>query len=415
MCPAVRSGRVFRRGIITGNGGRHGHDSERAFGGNLSLTQIIWSDRDWADYSIAKDRQDARYQELIKVALDVGLEAATAYLDVLRSETYLKVHRQNLAFSHANLERARIRVKVGDADRSEVYRWESKISAEKADVVDAMARRRVAGFSLNRVLSRPLESDFRLEDTTLDDQLTLLANPRVEVYTGDSQRLAVLRDYLTRKGLAAAPLLLQLDAALKAQQREHTAATRSFWSPTIGLTGRVDHYFSRGGVGADMSAPGLPDDTDWGMGVFLSLPLLEGGGRFAETKRTTQEIYRLERSRQAAAERIEEQVRGAVFQSASSRLAIDLFRDSAEAARRNLELVADNYILGRAQLVDLIDSQTNALNAELAAEEAVYRHLQDLMDLKRAVGRFTFFADEESRAAWIDELEGFAAGQQPGR
>ena len=375
---------------------------------NLSLTQILWSEQTWAAYSIAKDRQDVRRQELMQVALDVGLEAATYYLDLLRAEVYLDLQRQNLAFRRTNLERARIRVEVGDANRSEVYRWESKIATEMADVIDAVAGRESARFALNRVLSRPLEETFLLQDATLDEQLTVLANPRVEVFTGDPLRLTILRNYLSIKGLTAAPELLQLDAAISAQQREYKSATRSFWSPEIGLTGRLDQYFSRGGAGSDMSATGI-DDTNWGMSVFMSLPLFEGGGRFAETKRTTQEVYRLQRRQISTAQRIDERVRGAVYQSASSRLAIGLYRDAATAARSNLELVSDNYTLGRASLVDLIDSQTNALNADLAAADAVYAYLLNLMDLERAVGKFTFFAREEARTAWINELEAFAA------
>jgi len=43
--------------------------------------------------------------------------------------------------------------------------------------------------------------------------------------------------------------------------------------------------------------------------------------------------------------------------------------------------VSDNYTLGRALLVDLIDAQINALNTDLAADE---------------------------RAVWVDELEAYA-------
>ncbi|RKZ15063.1 hypothetical protein DRQ50_08050, partial [bacterium] len=156
---------------------------------------------------------------------------------------------------------------------------------------------------------------------------------------------------------------------------------------------------------------GLPDDTDWSMSVFLSLPIFEGGGRFAETRRSTQETYRLEIARRAAAERIERDVRSAVFQATSSRLSINLSRQAAEAARLNLGLVTDNYTLGRALLVDLIDAQTNALNTELTAADAVYGHLLDLMRVERAVGRFTFFTEAEEQTAWLDELETFAAGR----
>ena len=385
--------------------------SEKTFGGHLGLTQIIWSDQAWADYSIAKDLQTAREEELSRVRLNVGLEAATAYLDVLRAETYLSLQRQNLAYTRSNLERAQVRVDVGDANRSELYRWQSKIAGEKTIVINAMSQLKATGFEMNRVLSRPLEDNLNLANATMEDQFSLLSDPRVNRFSDDPAGLLILRDFLTHKGLMSAPELLQYDASIKAQNRAHKAATRSFWQPTVGLTGSVDHAFSRSGTGSDMSAPGLPDDTNWNVSVFMSLPLFEGGGRFAESARTSQEILRLEHDRFAAGERIEQEVRSAVFQAASGHIAIELSRQASEAAGLNLEIVADNYSLGRALLVDLIDAQTNALTTDLAAADAVYLYLIDLMRVERAVGQFTFFAEAETRTVWLDELEAFAASR----
>ncbi len=381
--------------------------SERTLTGSATLTQLIWSDRAWAGYSIEKYLQEARVGELNRVRLDVGLEAATAYLDVLRAQTRLQLQRQNLTFSRANLERAEVRVAVGDANRSELYRWQSKIAGEQTAVMDAAVLQRLTSFELNRVLNRSLEYPLELVDNTIDDQYQSVVDPRVDRYIHDPMSLDILREFLVRKGLTGSPELQQFDAAILASERAHTAANRSFWSPDIGLTGAVDHVISRGGEGSVIDDPLVPDDTSWNVGVFLALPLLEGGARFAETRRTTQETYRLMRDREAAAARIEQNVRSATFEVAASRLAIDLAGKAVEASSRNLELVADNYTLGRMSLVDLLDAQTNALNAELDAVDAVNGYLLDLMRVERAVGQFMFFVAAEDREIWIEELQQF--------
>ncbi len=383
--------------------------AERTFSGGASLTQLIWSDRAWAGYSIEKHLQDARVGELNKVRLDVGLEGASAYVEVLRAQTRLEVHRQNLSFSRSNLERAKVRVAVGDANRSELYRWQSKISVEQTQVMDAAVARRLAYFELNRVLSRPLEERLELVDATVDDQFQIMVDPRIDRYIADPTSLDILRDFLVTMGLTNSPELQQFDASILASERAHTSANRSFWSPDVGLTGGIERVFSRGGEGSAMGDPLLPDDTSWNVGLFLSLPLFEGGARFAETRRTTQETYQIRRGREATVERIDQSVRNAAFQLAASRLAIDLARKAAYAAERNLDLVADNYTLGRVSLVDLLDAQTNALNTRLAAADAVNDYLLDLMRVERAVGRFMFFVSSEERESWIQELEAFAA------
>ena len=386
--------------------------SERTFSGNASLTQIIYSDRAWAGYSIEKHLQDARIGELNKVRLDVGLEAATAYIDVLRAQTRLQIQRQNLAFSRSNLGRAQVRVSVGEANRSELYRWESKIAAEQALVMDAAVTQRLASVELNRVLNRPLEAPLELVDTSLGDQFQTLIDPRIDSYTRDPRSLDILRGFLVQKGLVGSPELQQFDAAILAAERSHSAATRSFWIPDVGLQGSVGQVFSRGGEGSPATDPSASDETSWNVGVFLSLPLFEGGARIAETHRTTQETHRLTRARESAAQRVDRNVRDAVFLVASSRLTIDLARKAAEAARLNLELVADNYTFGLVSLVDLLDAQTNAFNTDLAAADAVNNYLTDLMRMERAVGQFTFFVPAEERGAWIEELEAYAGERQ---
>ena len=113
----------------------------------------------------------------------------------------------------------------------------------------------------------------------------------------------------------------------------------------------------------------------------------------------------------ATAQRIDQNVRNATTQVAASRLAVDLARKAAEAADRNLDLVADNYTLGRVDIVDLIDAQTNALTSHLAAVDAVNDYLLDLMRVERAVGRFMFFVAAEDRERWIEELEQYARAE----
>lgn len=386
--------------------------SERTFSGNASASQVLYSDRAWAGYTIEKHLLAAREGELEQVRLDVGLQAAQAYLRVLRAQTRLNIQRQNLGFSRTNLERAQIRVSVGDANRSELYRWQSKIAQEKTLVMNALVAQKLAIIDLNRVLARPLEDPLQLVDATLEAQYRSFVNPKLEQYTHDQNRLSALREFLVQKGLSLSPELQQLDASILAVEREHTLATRSFWIPEVGLAGGLEQVFSRGGAGSDMSNPALPDDTSWSVGVYVSLPLLEGGSRFAETRRTTQETFRLRRARESAAQYIEQNVRSSVFQTAASRLAIGLARQAAEAASANLDLVADNYTLGLVGLVELLDAQTNALNADLAAADAVNSFLLDLMRLERAVGQFTFFVPEAERGSWIAELEAFEQTRQ---
>ena len=72
-----------------------------------------------------------------RIALDVTLETASAYIDVLRAKTQERIARENLRLTHENLERARIRTQVGVASLAEVYRWEAQLAADRQTVIFA--------------------------------------------------------------------------------------------------------------------------------------------------------------------------------------------------------------------------------------------------------------------------------------
>ena len=66
----------------------------------------------------------------------------------------------------------------------------------------------------------------------------------------------------------ASPELRQLDALIRAQQREVAAAKRSFFIPEVFLQGGVDWF------GRSPETPGLPDlNSTWSVSIGASLPL----------------------------------------------------------------------------------------------------------------------------------------------
>ena len=73
--------------------------------------------------------------------------------------------------------------------------------------------------------------------------------------------------------------------------------------------------------------------------------------------------------------------------------------------------MSDAYGRGAVDLITLLDAQNALLSAELAAADAVYGFLLDLMELERSVGRFTYFASDADRAAWLDDLEAWFSRQ----
>jgi len=380
--------------------------AERETAASLTVEQLLYSDGAWANLEIQGDLQRARRQELRALELDIARDATVAYLNVLRAKTGERIQRDNLKTTRSNLDLARTRRAIGTAGPADVYRWESELATRRREVLEAEARRAQAQLALNRLLHRPLEEGFRAQDATVDDPSLLSSDPRMLDYVKNRERFGIFRDFLVSEGLRNSPELTRIDAAIAAQERTVTAARRAYWVPTVGLQGSGTETLDRSGAGAGGR---LGNDTDWQVGVSLSLPLFQGGARGALLAQAREELAQLELQRQATAERVTTGIRTALFATGASYPAIELSQQSATAAHQNLELVTDAYARGVLSILDLLDAQNASLTADQLAANAVYDFLIDMLEAERAAGAFSLLMTPDEREAWLQRLADYFA------
>lgn len=391
--------------------------AERSLSATLGVSQLIYSDAVNADISIEERRQAQRELDRRSLELETVEAATVAYLDVLRARTLVRIERDNLDLTRQNLELARVRRDVGSAGPSEVYRWESELAGARRSVIDAEAAESKARYSLNQLLNRPQESLINLGDTTLENSGLLVDAKQVGRYVRDPWSFEVLRDFLVARALQVSPEIAALDEAIAASERAVQAARRSFWAPEVSLQGGLTRLIDEGGAGADrdfsLPIPGfeleLPDDTSWSLSLEASLPLIAGGQRLAALRQARANLDDVVLTRQSVAEQVELAVRAALRDAASTFASIELSAASADAARKNLDVVADAYSEGTLSILDLLDAQNAALVADQAAATAIYDHLIANLRAQRAVGEFDFFRSDENKADWLRSLDAFYA------
>jgi outer membrane protein TolC len=400
-----------------------GQQSQRTLSGSATFSQLLFSESAWADYSARRSLQDSREYDRDALALDISLEAATAYLNVLRAKTFERIQQENLRLTRTNLEDSRLRERIGAGRPAEVLRWESQIAIDRQAVISASAERNVAEMELNRLLNRPLEERFATEDTDLTDPEISFVG-RLYPYADDQWSFDVFRRFMAAEALANAPELRAFSEAIEAQNRFLSSTRRAYWLPTFALQAEVTNVLKRGGAGSAGFAGGAAldslgfgftetDDLSWSVGLVGSLPLFEGGKRFAETRQASRELERLQFERGAVAERVEQRARIALHRAGASYVNIDLSRAAANAARRNFELVRDAYAEGAATILDVLDAQNAFLVAELAAANAVYDFIIDFMRVQRGVGGFFFLMSPEDRDVFFERLDRFMSENQP--
>ena len=377
--------------------------AERTSTGSVTLNQVIYSEPAWSNLAIQKAIQRSREYERDRVRLDIVLDTANAYLDVLRAKSVERIQKENLVLTRSNLELARVRRKVGTAGPSEVYRWESELATDQQVVNDAVAQRQQAEIALNRLRNRPQEETFVTVETGVDDPVLLSSHERLYEYTNNPIAFTTFRDFMVQQGVSTSPEQKQLQASIAAQERALKSARRAYWQPELVLSADRTEIMSRKGV----EIPTIADDKETTVGVQLSIPLLTSGARSADKVRAYEELQRLQLELQATEERVEQRIRSALHAVRSSYAGIELSRNAADAARKNLKVIKDAYTRGTASILDLLDAQNAAVVAKQSAANAVYDFLKDLMEMERAIARFDFFTTPEEQTAWFEKLDAF--------
>jgi outer membrane protein TolC len=399
-----------------------GSQPERSTSGSLSLSQLLYSDPVLANIQVQRELQKSREEEFESIRLDIALDAATTYLNLLRARSLVSIQRSNLEVTRSNLDLARIRRTIGAANPAEVFRWEAQIAADRKSLVEARADQRAAEIALNRLLHRDLEEVFSFGEVELDDPSLITGQDRFQGYTDTPERFRLLRDFMVQEGLTVSPELRQLDATIRAQERALLSAKRAYWAPTVALEATLDEIFSRHGAGAEPVDLGLgdlvipaADDTSWSVGLGATLPLYSGGARKAQVIQAEEDLSRINLLLDSVAQQIATRIRVGMELARASFAGIELSDQASVAAGKSLELVSDAYARGAVSILDLLDAQNAAVSAEQLYANAVYDFFVDLMEVQRASNRFDFFLSAADRDLWYERLEDYfdRAGARP--
>ncbi len=383
--------------------------------GGVTLRQVIYSQEALANLSAQKWMQTSREMNRAALELDVVLEAAEAYLNVLRGKTLEEVQQDNLEATLAALRLARERERIGAAGPGERLRLQSELARRRADRIDAFAMRSAAEASLNQVLNRPIDEPFATPEADIEGR-ALLEGTLATDYLADLDQPNILSDFLVGEAERLSPEIQSLDAVIAAQQRLLVSTRQAFYLPTVALQGNISTNFLREGAGASLPA-GLPagerPDYPWTVGLSVNLPLFQGSSRAARRDRTAATLAQLRLQRDLAVQGIERNVRVRLQFARAGLAVVGETRTAARTAERSLALVTEAYGQGLASVVDLLEAQTSALLSARGVTNAIYDYLVDLKRVERAVGRFEVLATPEQRADFVARLVEHTRREEP--
>jgi outer membrane protein len=177
------------------------------------------------------------------------------------------------------------------------------------------------------------------------------------------------------------------------------ANRRAFWVPSLSLAAGIDHLTNKGNNNSDFNA------TEWGVKGVLTFPVFEGGAKFVGLSQARDVLASLRTERSATALTLEEAIRSTFAQASGSYAGIGFASRQVDAARRNYELVEASYVLGVDSILDLLDAQSQLLDANLALTNATYGFLEDLVTAERQIAFYAFLEAPADVEALLNQVE----------
>ncbi len=372
----------------------------------VQVEQMIFDDS-----MISRFRQARRFLESAQLdekarREDVMLSAGLSYLNLLVSRSMTRIDRENLRLTQDNLRLARVRYKVGVSGPEEVYRWEASLAEAKSRYIKRMADEDSALARLNRALGVDQNMKWDAEPIGPKGAGRCFLDGRLVHAVRDAHDLERAREFSRRVALERYSIK-SLEKRIQAQELALEQNERSFYLPKLGASLQYDHLLDaqRSGTEDALQPAYRAEEDTWGVGLQLTLPLFEGGGRVQATKLAKTKLGTLRAQLDKLRQVTEEEVLLRVNDLRHSWPNIELTASAAENARRNLSVVRDKYTRGKASILDLLDAQNQAITQEQNAVIAVYTYVADMLRYQRAISWMQVDRTPGEREAFVQAME----------
>lgn len=312
----------------------------------LNLSQPIYNGgRIRNSVRAAEVRVDAGRANLRGTEADIFTQTVTAYLNVIRDESVVRLNQENVHVLEVNLRATRDRFQVGDLTRTDVAQSEARLALAEAQLRSAEAQLigsretyiRVVGTPPG-VLAPPPPLPNLPEDVQTAEQVALASNPFLEA----AQLARDATRFDTR--VARAGRLPQV---------------------SIGLGGNYTNYLdSIGGAGGVAST--VPNaTTNATIGLQLTVPLFQAG-------RPAAQVRQAQAREGAAIEQVTLTERGVIAQARSAYASyqaalrvIESSRTAVQANQLSLEGVRAENSVGTRTILDILNAEQELLNAQV--------------------------------------------------
>ncbi len=293
-----------------------------------------------------------------KTTLDVMLDVATSYTNVLHAQRHVEVTEQAVESLTSHAREVKNRVDQGVGIRNDLLASQVALSNAQQQNLQADATFDIAKAAYNRALQRPLDTEVAIEDL------------REPLGSYDVEQL-------THQALARRPEIAELNAHVRAL-RSQADVVRASYKPQIAVEGGFQFIENRF----------LDNEAFNRVALMGEWNVFDMGRKRHSAVKLDQSAEAVLRQRNDVETKIALQVRDAWRRLETARERVSVSRATIESAEENLRVARNRYSQGVGTNTVVLDAETLRTQAYSNYYSSVYSAVQALMQLGRAVGDF---------------------------
>jgi len=330
-------------------------------GVGATATQTLYNGMQTANRVRQAESQVMGARETLRVTeQQVLLDAATAYMNLLRDEAILELNRRNVEVLTEQLKQTRDRYNVGEVTRTDIAQAESRLAAGRSSLLGAQSNYVTSAGNYRRVIG---VAPGKLAPGTPVDHFSP-ATLKAAVTEGEQQSPSVLA---AMYGVDVAQLAVKINEGALYPNLALTASASQNWDPTDTTT----RQFLASIVGQ------------------LTIPIYQGGGEYSairQSKETLgQQRLNLDVNR--------DQARATVVQNwgqlEAAKAQIEATTAQVNAAEIALDGVREEARVGERTTLDVLNAQQELVNARVALVTAQHDRVVASYTLLAAVGELS--------------------------
>jgi outer membrane protein len=333
------------------------------FSTGLTATQTLFNGFQTANRTRQAEAQVLAARATLRNTVQtVLLNAATAYMNLLRDTAILDLQRRNVEVLQEQLRQTRDRFNVGEVTRTDVAQSESRLASGRSQVLTAESNYNASVAAYRQVIgSNPGK---------------LAAASPVDRFSPHSLSGAIA------VGIATNPSVTAAEYNVDVAERQVKVAEGALY-PTLSVQGNVQKNW--------LSQQSLNTIESYTASVFgtLSVPIYQGGGEYSLVRQAKETLGQRRLDLDTTRDSIRQSVVQSWGQLEAAKANIDATEAQVQAAEIALNGVREEARVGQRTTLDVLNAQQELVNARVSLVTAQRDRVVASYTLLASVGRLS--------------------------